>query len=90
MLERVLAAARRAGRDLADIARILNTGIRIDEHTERDPDAIVGSAQQVVDELAGFATLGFTGFNFLPRGPQVAEQIDRLATEVIPALRTMT
>lgn len=33
------------------------------------------------------ARLGFTAMNFLPHGPSQAEQVQRLAAEVLPLVR---
>ncbi len=54
-----------------------------------DDAAIVsGPVDAVIERLLGFVELGFTGFNFAPDGPGRDEQIERLATEVIPPLRS--
>jgi hypothetical protein len=37
--------------------------------------------------LLGFTKLGFSAMNFQPLGPDPGEQIERLALEVIPALK---
>jgi probable F420-dependent oxidoreductase len=75
MRDRVLAAAVAAGRDPADITCALNLEIRVDEPA------------RVADQLLGFVRLGFTAFNVKPVGPGRAEQIERLAREVVPAVR---
>lgn len=46
-----------------------------------------GPAEIVVEKLVGFLELGFTAMNFMPVGRDRSEQIQRLAHEVIPALR---
>ncbi|MEQ4722740.1 LLM class flavin-dependent oxidoreductase [Nonomuraea sp. B19D2] len=48
---------------------------------------VAGSPQEVTDRLAGFARLGFTSMNFMPVGPNPREQSERLAMEILPALR---
>jgi alkanesulfonate monooxygenase SsuD/methylene tetrahydromethanopterin reductase-like flavin-dependent oxidoreductase (luciferase family) len=87
MRERVLTAAGQAGRQPEDITCALNVTVRIDQSAQAQPDVVTGSAEQVADELAGFLALGFTAFNLMPAGPDPDEQLHRLATEVIPAVR---
>jgi alkanesulfonate monooxygenase SsuD/methylene tetrahydromethanopterin reductase-like flavin-dependent oxidoreductase (luciferase family) len=48
---------------------------------------VSGSPDAVAERLLGFAKLGFTAMNFLPSGPAKDEQVERLAREVIPAVR---
>jgi hypothetical protein len=67
-------------------------------HRRADPsqgiDLLVG--QQVDEVLADgayvqgrrYAGLGFTAFNFIPAGEDPAAQVQRLAAEILPALRT--
>ncbi|GAA3235096.1 LLM class flavin-dependent oxidoreductase [Nonomuraea helvata] len=65
---------------------VYNVPFRIGERADGDA-AVAGSPQEVADRLAGFARLGFTSMNFMPVGPDPREQSERLATEVLPALR---
>jgi hypothetical protein len=41
----------------------------------------------VAERLLDVVQLGFTAMNFIPAGPGKAEQRERLAREVIPAVR---
>ena len=41
----------------------------------------------VSERLGSFVELGFTAMNFMPVGPDSAEQAERLAKEVLPAVR---
>lgn len=88
MRERVMRAASAAGRDPSAIACIYNLEFRIDPAAGPRPDAVVGSAAAVTARLGELARLGFTGFNFIAAGPDRDEQIERLAREVMPALRS--
>ena len=90
MRERVLEAARSAGRDPSEITCAYNVEVRVDEHAESDVSVVSGSADAVAERLAGFAKLGFSAFNFMLSGPDADEQAERLATEVIPAVRELT
>jgi alkanesulfonate monooxygenase SsuD/methylene tetrahydromethanopterin reductase-like flavin-dependent oxidoreductase (luciferase family) len=87
MRDRVLAAARGAGRDPAEITCAYNLAVRVDEHAEPRPDTVTGPPGGVVEQLLGFLDLGFTALNFIPVGPDPASQAERLAQEVLPALR---
>jgi len=87
MRERVLAAARQAGRDPEEITCVYNIDIRVDERADATPSVVSGPPDAVTERLLGFLRMGFTAMNFLPVGPGANEQAERLAREVIPALR---
>jgi probable F420-dependent oxidoreductase len=87
MRERVLAAARAAGRDPGEITCAYNVGVRVDERAEARPSTVVGSPDAVAERLLGFLELGFTALSLIPLGPGDREQVERLAREVVPALR---
>ncbi len=84
MRERVLGAATDAGRKPEDITCALNLGVTVGDGAAADPD-VAGSAKDVAEQLAGFVVLGFTAFNLQARGGP--SQLDRIAAEVIPAVR---
>ena len=84
---RVLAAARQAGRDPAEITCAYNVEVELGS-VAAQPTVVSGSPEVVTDRLLGLLALGFTALNFLvPGGPGFHEQSERLAREVIPALR---
>jgi probable F420-dependent oxidoreductase len=87
MRDRIVSAARDAGRDPAEITCVYNIDTRVEDHPARDPAVVSGPAAQVAERLLGFLRLGFTAVNFCPAGPDQAEQAERLAREVIPAVR---
>jgi alkanesulfonate monooxygenase SsuD/methylene tetrahydromethanopterin reductase-like flavin-dependent oxidoreductase (luciferase family) len=87
MRDRVLAAARDAGRDPAEITCAYNLAVRVEEHAEPRPDTVTGAPDVVVEQLLGLLELGFSALNFIPVGPDPAAQVQRLAREVLPALR---
>lgn len=87
MRSRIHAGARAVGRSPEAITCVYNLGIRIDERATRQPSTVSGTPDAVTEQLIGFVELGFTGFNFQPVGPDRGEQIDRLAREVVPAVR---
>lgn len=86
MRDRVLAAAREAGRDPEEITCAYNLEVRVDERAEPDASRVAGPPGLVAERLVGFTRLGFTAFNLKPFGPDRAEQVERLAREVIPAV----
>ena len=88
MRERILGAARKAGRDPDEITCVFNVEVRIDGKEGDEPSVVSGSADEVAERLAGFVGLGFSALNFMPpTGPEYGEQVERLAREVIPAVR---
>jgi probable F420-dependent oxidoreductase len=88
MRERVLSAAREAGRDPEAITCVYNLDIRVDERHGRPASMVSGSSEALAERLLSFARLGFTAFNLCPVGPGEDEQIERLAREVVPAVRS--
>ncbi|HZK51506.1 MAG TPA: LLM class flavin-dependent oxidoreductase [Actinomycetota bacterium] len=87
MRERILRGAQQADRNPEDITLAYNMEIRVDERTDGPPHVVTGSPSAVAEQLVGFTRLGFSAMNFQPWGPGRDEQIERLATEVIPAVR---
>lgn len=87
MRELILRGAKAAGRDPDDITLAYNMEIRVDERADAPPHVVTGSPSAVAEQLVGFTKLGFRAMNFQPRGPGRDEQIERLATEVVPAVR---
>jgi len=85
--EQILRGAHEAERDPSDITLAYNMEIRVDNQAAPEPGVVTGSSDAVVERLIGFTELGFTAMNFQPIGPGRNEQIERLATEVIPAVR---
>ena len=85
MRDRITDAAIKAGRKPADITCVYNVDVRIDR--DPTPDFVVSApANELAERLTGFADLGFNAVNLVPFGPDKAEQIERLAHEVIPAV----
>jgi alkanesulfonate monooxygenase SsuD/methylene tetrahydromethanopterin reductase-like flavin-dependent oxidoreductase (luciferase family) len=85
--ERVLEAARDAGRDPDEIRCVYNLEVTLDAGAEARPSLVSGSIDQVIERLGGFLGLGFTGLNFILSGPDPAADLERLGAEVLPALR---
>jgi alkanesulfonate monooxygenase SsuD/methylene tetrahydromethanopterin reductase-like flavin-dependent oxidoreductase (luciferase family) len=87
MRDRILGAARDAGREPDEITCVYNVVVRVDERAAPDPGVVSGPPAAVADRIAGFLQLGFAAFNFILAGPDRDEQTARLAREVIPAVR---
>lgn len=87
MRDKIRAAADQAGRDPDSITYAYHLQVDLD-HEHADQSIVSGSLDQVVTRLAGFTKLGFTALSLTTIGP-AAETIDRLATEVIPAVRQL-
>ncbi|HEY8556197.1 MAG TPA: LLM class flavin-dependent oxidoreductase [Actinomycetes bacterium] len=87
MRDRILAAARAAGRQPQEITCAYNLVVRVDHTASAHPTVVSGPPDAVAERLLDFVKLGFTAMNFIPAGPGKAEQLERLAREVIPAVR---
>ena len=87
MRERILEGAREAGRAPEEIRFVYNVDVRLDDRPETPPFVVAGPVGEVTERLQGFLDLGFTGMNLVPAGPGEDEQAERLAREVLPALR---
>lgn len=84
---RVLDAAERHGRDPDAITCALNLRVRIQDDSAGD-DPFAGPAGLIVENLQGYLDAGFTAFNLLVGGDDAGEQRERLATDVLPQLRS--
>lgn len=87
MRAKVLAAARQAGRDPADVTCALNVEVHIGKTVSADGGMIAGSPARVTDSLLSFVAAGFSAFNFMPVGDAYGEQVEQIAAHVLPALR---
>jgi probable F420-dependent oxidoreductase len=89
MRDRVLAAAREAGRSPEDITCAYNIEVRVGEDAEPEEHVVSGRPAEVAARLNDFRKMGFSAMNFMLSGPDTTEQAERLAREVIPELRAM-
>jgi alkanesulfonate monooxygenase SsuD/methylene tetrahydromethanopterin reductase-like flavin-dependent oxidoreductase (luciferase family) len=86
-MDRVRAAADRAGRDPDALDYAYNVSVRVGGPPTADPERqVAGVADEVVERLMGLLDLGFTVLNFSVGGRR-DEQMNHLGTEVLPALR---
>jgi alkanesulfonate monooxygenase SsuD/methylene tetrahydromethanopterin reductase-like flavin-dependent oxidoreductase (luciferase family) len=86
MRDRVFAAAREAGRDPSELTLAYNVEVRVGDRSDA-PTVLAGEPDAIADRLLGFVALGFSAFNLSVSGPAPAEQLERLAREVVPAVR---
>jgi alkanesulfonate monooxygenase SsuD/methylene tetrahydromethanopterin reductase-like flavin-dependent oxidoreductase (luciferase family) len=85
MMRTIDESARVAGRDPSEIRRLLNVSGKIVDGEVSE--LLVGPTDHWVETLASFAQdLGFDTFVFWPND-EPAEQLERFAAEVVPALR---
>lgn len=89
---RILRAAEAAGRDPEAFTCALHLQVAVGEpgdgdRTVADSGELKGSPDAVAARLAGFARRGFTAFSLVPTGPDRAAEIERIAKDVLPAVR---
>lgn len=87
MRERVLVAARKAGRDPSAITCVLNAEVEVNERAKGDRSRMAGAPDAVVAGLGAFLDAGFSSVNFMLDSSHLDEQMERVGTEVIPHLR---
>jgi hypothetical protein len=80
-----VALARRA--DPGEITCALNLQVQVDERAPAAPPVLAGPQGAVAEVLAGLLRAGFTALNFITVNLPADEQAERLAREVIPAVR---
>lgn len=86
-LQRVRAAAERAGRDPDRLDYAFNVGVRVGGPPPPDPDRrLGGQPDEIVEGVLDLVELGFTVVNFFVGGRR-DEQAERLASEVLPVVR---
>jgi alkanesulfonate monooxygenase SsuD/methylene tetrahydromethanopterin reductase-like flavin-dependent oxidoreductase (luciferase family) len=51
------------------------------------PELVAGTAEQIAERLRGFIKAGFNAFNVITSVPGQMDQLERIATEVLPLLR---
>ena len=51
------------------------------------PELVAGTAEQIAERLRGFINAGFSAFNAITPSPGHRDQLEQIATEVLPLLR---
>ena len=93
-LQQIRRAAAEAGRDPDTLTYAYNVGLRVENgvrsvRSQPGPTGqIVGTAPEVAERLAAFLRHGFTFLNLWPGG-DFTTQVERLASEVVPAVRAL-
>ena len=87
MRRRIDAAAEAVGRRPDEICGILNVSIRIDPMPNRS-QMRSPVRPRGVSQLRDLLRLGFTGSNFIASGPDRKADMQRIAEEVLPVLRS--
>jgi alkanesulfonate monooxygenase SsuD/methylene tetrahydromethanopterin reductase-like flavin-dependent oxidoreductase (luciferase family) len=88
-MDRVRESAERAGRDPEALDYAYNVSVRVGGPPSQDPERqVAGEPDEVIEALTGLLDLGFTVLNLAIGGRRV-EQMERLGTEIVPALRRL-
>jgi alkanesulfonate monooxygenase SsuD/methylene tetrahydromethanopterin reductase-like flavin-dependent oxidoreductase (luciferase family) len=86
-MARVRSAAARAGRDPDALDYAYNVGVRVGGPPAADPTRqVAGEPEEVVERLLELVDLGFGILNLFLAGRR-DEQMERLATQVLPEVR---
>lgn len=88
MRGRILQAAVDAGRSPDAITCNYNMSVMIGDRVSNHGRSLAGPPAQIAERIAQYAGLGFTSFSLWPMGDE-REQRERLAHEVIPAVRAL-
>ncbi|MFN2519188.1 MAG: LLM class flavin-dependent oxidoreductase [Jatrophihabitantaceae bacterium] len=84
---RISDAALAVGRRADAVRCVYNVPVRLDPAARSTDQEVAGSAVDVVEQLQEFRQLGFTGFNLMMSGPDLAAQTQAIAEDVLPGLR---
>jgi probable F420-dependent oxidoreductase len=87
MRDRIMRSARDAGRDPDAITCVYNIDVTVAGGVDASPSVLAGTTDLLAERLIEFTRLGFSAFNFFVVGPGPDEQAERLAREVVPAVR---
>jgi alkanesulfonate monooxygenase SsuD/methylene tetrahydromethanopterin reductase-like flavin-dependent oxidoreductase (luciferase family) len=87
MRDKIIAAAIAANRDPDELTYCYHLQVNLDPNAQPEPGVLTGPTAKIAEDLAGFAKLGFTAFSITPVGPDRAAELERVATEIIPAVR---
>ncbi len=88
MRDRIFEAAAAAGRSPNEITLVYNMEFHVGDDEALPSHVVAGSPDDLVEQLTFYVDLGFTAMSFIPAGPNPERQIERLAQEVLPVLRT--
>jgi alkanesulfonate monooxygenase SsuD/methylene tetrahydromethanopterin reductase-like flavin-dependent oxidoreductase (luciferase family) len=87
--DKIVAAAVAADRDPGEITCAYHLEVNPSPGAPDEPWIVSGPVAKIVETLAGFVDLGFSALSIVPGGPDRAETVELLATEIVPAVRTL-
>ncbi|HEV3360877.1 MAG TPA: LLM class flavin-dependent oxidoreductase [Pseudonocardiaceae bacterium] len=92
--DKIRAAAEAAGRDPGEITcgyhfQVDPSQVDPSATAPDEPWVVSGPVDKIAETLAGFAGLGFSALSIVPGGPDRTETVERLAAEIIPAVREL-
>ena len=87
--DKIFAAAEAANRDPDEITCAYHLQVNLRPDAPEEPWVVSGPVAKVAETLVSFVKLGFTALSLVPGGPDPAETVERLAAEVIPAVREL-
>ena len=88
MRGRVLSAGREVGREPEEITCVYNIDVRVDERADEPPSVVAGPARARGPTTTQLPGPWLHGHEPVPVGPDQDEQAERLAREVVPAVRS--
>jgi alkanesulfonate monooxygenase SsuD/methylene tetrahydromethanopterin reductase-like flavin-dependent oxidoreductase (luciferase family) len=87
--DKIVTAAVAAGRDPAEITCAYHLEVDPSPGASDESWVVSGPVERIAEALAGFVALGFTALSIVPGGPDRAETVERLAAEIVPAVRAL-
>jgi alkanesulfonate monooxygenase SsuD/methylene tetrahydromethanopterin reductase-like flavin-dependent oxidoreductase (luciferase family) len=85
--DKIVTAARAANRDPDEITCAYHVQLNLNGPAE--PGVLTGAPDRIAEQLAGFTRLGFSALSLVPVGSGRDEQLERIASEIIPAVRAL-
>jgi alkanesulfonate monooxygenase SsuD/methylene tetrahydromethanopterin reductase-like flavin-dependent oxidoreductase (luciferase family) len=88
MRNRIITAALDAGRDPDEITCAYH--IQLNLNGSGEPGVLTGETDEIADQLVRFTKLGFSALSLVPVGSDRETQLERIAAEIIPAVRALS
>ncbi len=89
MRDRIFDAAVAAGRDPEQLTLAYNMEFRVGKEVDLPAHVVTGRPQELGEKLIGFVVdLGFSAMNFIPAGPDPERQVEVLAQDILPGVRS--
>ncbi len=87
--DKIRAAAEAVGRDPDEITCAYHFEVDPSPTAPDEPWVVSGPVGRIAETLAGFIKLGFGALSIVPGGPDRTETVERLAAEIVPAVREL-